>query len=191
MFGLMFFLTFLGAVYFLVVWQFVLKLQPCQHTVDDSPFSSWNVRSMRPGVSSPLVSPGIHLSRCLSASGDFAKYHLLTLFIVLLSVHFLFAHLGYFFIFKVQFTYAFYFSAVVGLVAALGLFLAAWRGGSSPVWRVGAHCRALLLCGPRAPSPFSVRGLPGPGIKLVSAVLQGGFLTTRPQRSPCSLILVL
>ncbi|XP_061277022.1 negative elongation factor A isoform X1 [Bos javanicus] len=107
----------------------------------------------------PPGSPGVHRSRCLSASGDFAKYHLLTLFIVLLSVHFLFANLGYFFFFKVCLLMHFIFWLWWVLLLRSGFF---WlRGEAAPLQCGGEEC------GPQVQSSLGVRALPGPGIKLV------------------------
>lgn len=126
--------------------------------MDDSPFhlgmlEACALRFPPPG------SPGVHRSRCLSASGDFAKYHLLTLFIVLLSVHFLFANLGYFFFFKVCLLMHFIFWLWWVLLLRSGFF---WlRGEAAPLQCGGEEC------GPQVQSSLGVRALPGPGIKLV------------------------
>lgn len=77
--------------------------------------------------------------------------------------------------------------AVVGPVAVLGLFLAAWRG---PPGGACARCRPSLVCGPTGSVTAQHEGPLGTGIELVSAarwVLTVEF----PQRSPCSLTLVL
>lgn len=123
------------------------------------------VRGVRTVASSPWLPPGF-ISSDVCQPQKTAKHHLLTLSIVLLSVHFLFANLGYFFIFKTcSLTHVNL--AVVGPVAALGRFLAAWRGGPPPGWRPRS-LQAFPVWPTGLVTP-STRGLPGRGIELVSA----------------------
>lgn len=149
------------------------------------------VRGVRTAASSPWLPPGF-ISSDVCQPQKTAKHHLLTLSTVLLSVHCLFANLGYFFIFKTCSLMHFNL-AVVGPVAVLGLFLAAWRGGSPPGW-----CLRSLQALSCVAHGFSHRPARRALWDQASSwcPLQGGFLTARPPEEPmftnsCALIVFL
>ena len=54
---------------------------------------------------------------------------------------------------------------------------------SLQLWLKGQE-HGLSSCGPWAQLPYSMWGLPRPGIELVSLALQGRFLTTGPPEKP-------